>query len=200
MTGNRVRAYIGLGANLGEGRENLLAAWRQLAAEPGITTLRLSRPWRSEPLVSDHRAPHLATSGPAHVLRYASPSRSPQPAAPCDRLQWFTNAVGELETDLGAEQLLAVLLRIETEMGRDRRRQGFDRPIDLDLLLYGEAIINLPHLVVPHPEMLGRRFVLEPLSELAPDLVPPGGRQTVAAVAAALAAAGEQRLTPGQWD
>ncbi len=180
MTGNRVRAYIGLGANLGEGRENLLAAWRQLAAEPGITTLRLSRPWRSEPLVSDHRAPHLA--------------------APCDRLRWFTNSVGELETDLGAEQLLAVLLRIETGLGRDRRRQGFDRPIDLDLLLYGEAIINLPHLVVPHPEMLGRRFVLEPLSELAPDLVPPGGRQTVAAVAAALAAAGGQRLTPGQWD
>lgn len=165
---DKVRAYIGLGANLGEGRGNLRLAWQRLAAAPGIAAERLSRPWRSEP---------VGGTG--------------------DR--WFTNAVGELFTELAAEQLLALLLRIETELGRDRRRQGFDRPIDLDLLLYGDQVINRPQLVVPHPEMLRRRFVLEPLRELAPELVPPGSDQTIAALADRLAARGDQRLTPDHW-
>ncbi|MDF1613816.1 2-amino-4-hydroxy-6-hydroxymethyldihydropteridine diphosphokinase [Desulfurivibrio dismutans] len=162
-------AYIGLGANLGEGRRNLLRAWRRLGAVPGITARRLSRLWRSEPVggVSE---------------------------------QWFTNAVGELDTELAAEELLALLLRIETELGRDRQHQGFDRPIDLDLLLYGDQVINLPHLVVPHPEMRRRRFVLEPLRELAPTLVPPGARQNIATMAASLAAVEGQRLIPEDWD
>ena len=73
-------------------------------------------------------------------------------------------------------QLLNLLLRIEREIGRVRRaemRRG-PRPIDLDLLLFGDAVIQLPRLTVPHPRMLQRRFVLEPLLEIAPDLTFPG--------------------------
>ncbi|WP_245526877.1 2-amino-4-hydroxy-6-hydroxymethyldihydropteridine diphosphokinase [Desulfurivibrio alkaliphilus] len=161
-------AYVGLGANLGDGRGNLLRAWQRLGVAPGVFTRRLSRPWRSEPM------------GGASE-------------------QWFTNAVGELETELAAEELLALLLQIETELGRDRPRQGFDRPIDLDLLLYGDRLIKLAHLVVPHPELHRRRFVLEPLRELAPELVVPGRGQSVAQLAVALAAAGEQQLRPDSW-
>jgi 2-amino-4-hydroxy-6-hydroxymethyldihydropteridine diphosphokinase len=91
----------------------------------------------------------------------------------------FVNAVAELETDLGASALLEQLLEIERELGRDRSRgeRWGPRTIDLDLLLYGNEVIDEPGLTVPHPRLAGRRFVLEPLHELAPDLALPNGRR-----------------------
>lgn len=88
----------------------------------------------------------------------------------------FSNAAATVSTTLAPRELLDTLLSIELEMGRDRassRRWG-PRVIDLDLLLYGDQIIDEPGLTVPHPRMLERRFVLEPLSEIAPDAVIPG--------------------------
>jgi 2-amino-4-hydroxy-6-hydroxymethyldihydropteridine diphosphokinase len=87
----------------------------------------------------------------------------------------FLNAVAELETDLAPRELLARLLRVERELGRvrDGTRWG-PRPIDLDLLVYGEETIDEPGLTVPHPYLPERLFVLEPLAELAPALVVPG--------------------------
>jgi len=85
---------------------------------------------------------------------------------------WFLNMVLECRTSLLPLQLMNLLLRIEREIGRVRQagiRRG-PRPIDLDILLFGDAVIQLPQLTVPHPRMLQRRFVLEPLLEIAPDL------------------------------
>ena len=81
---------------------------------------------------------------------------------------WFTNAVGVCETRLPPAGFLAVLLGVEAEMGRDRAA-GRDRVIDLDLLYYDQQIIKEPGLVVPHPEIAQRLFVLAPLCDLAPD-------------------------------
>jgi 2-amino-4-hydroxy-6-hydroxymethyldihydropteridine diphosphokinase len=91
----------------------------------------------------------------------------------------FLNAAAELETDLGPRELLARLLEIERDLGRERAaetRWG-PRPIDLDLLVYGEETVDEPGLTVPHPRLAERRFALEPLHELAPALTLPDGRR-----------------------
>ena len=88
----------------------------------------------------------------------------------------FLNAVAEVETELGPRELLEELLEVERRLGRERAsgpRYG-PRTIDLDLLLYGDETINEPRLTVPHPHLHERRFVLEPLAELAAGLVVPG--------------------------
>jgi 2-amino-4-hydroxy-6-hydroxymethyldihydropteridine diphosphokinase len=90
----------------------------------------------------------------------------------------FVNAVAEVRTELPPRELLELLVAIERELGRDRskeRRWG-PRLIDLDLLLYGDEVIDEPGLTIPHPRLAERRFVLEPLHELAPDLMLPDGR------------------------
>jgi 2-amino-4-hydroxy-6-hydroxymethyldihydropteridine diphosphokinase len=88
----------------------------------------------------------------------------------------FLNGVAVVETTASARDLLSRLLEIERELGRDRvasERWG-PRVIDLDLLLYGDCVIEEPGLHVPHPHLHERRFVLEPLAEVAPGLVVPG--------------------------
>jgi 2-amino-4-hydroxy-6-hydroxymethyldihydropteridine diphosphokinase len=89
----------------------------------------------------------------------------------------FLNAAAELSTDLPARDLLHALLAIERDLGRDRAREQRwgPRTLDLDLLLYGSDVIDEPGLTVPHPRLAERRFVLEPLHELAPGLVLPDG-------------------------
>jgi 2-amino-4-hydroxy-6-hydroxymethyldihydropteridine diphosphokinase len=92
---------------------------------------------------------------------------------------WFLNQVVAAETTLFPRQLLARLLRIEREMGRQRTASKGPRVIDLDILLFGDAVIHAAGLEIPHPRMAERRFVLEPLAELTPGLVPPRYTQTV---------------------
>jgi len=87
---------------------------------------------------------------------------------------WFINTVVEIETSLSPQQLLNVLLAIEEKMGRVRGVRWGPRVIDLDLLLYGDTVLNQPGLIIPHPRMAGRAFVLAPLADLEPDLVIPG--------------------------
>jgi 2-amino-4-hydroxy-6-hydroxymethyldihydropteridine diphosphokinase len=87
--------------------------------------------------------------------------------------------VVEAETDLFPKQLLARLQKIERQLGRKRIRPKGPRTIDIDILLYGEAVIATDELTVPHPRMEERRFVLEPLAELGPDLRHPVTRRTV---------------------
>jgi 2-amino-4-hydroxy-6-hydroxymethyldihydropteridine diphosphokinase len=83
----------------------------------------------------------------------------------------FLNCAVEIETHLSPAELLAGILAIEREMGRDRAAQPAKGPriIDIDILLAGGAVVNSPELVLPHPAMHLRRFVLEPLAEIAPD-------------------------------
>ena len=82
---------------------------------------------------------------------------------------WFINCVVALQTNLSAEEFLKQVLAIEGEMGRTRTRPKGPRIIDLDILLFGDAHLNTPQLTIPHPAMHQRRFVLEPLAEIAPD-------------------------------
>ncbi|MCH7685840.1 MAG: 2-amino-4-hydroxy-6-hydroxymethyldihydropteridine diphosphokinase [Planctomycetes bacterium] len=85
----------------------------------------------------------------------------------------FLNAAAEIETDLEPIPLLDLLLSVETEFGRNREIHWGPRTLDLDLILYGEEIIDLPRLRVPHPACWYRRFVLDPLSEIAADVIHP---------------------------
>ena len=86
---------------------------------------------------------------------------------------WFVNAVVELRTTLAVRNLLRTLQGIEADMGRVRAEKGAPRLIDLDILLYGQDVIREDDLVVPHPELHRRRFVLVPLTELAPYAIHP---------------------------
>lgn len=90
---------------------------------------------------------------------------------------WFINLVAEVETDLLPLQLLDLVLTVERGLGRVRTRRWGPRTIDIDILLYGDLAISTPTLVIPHPEMTRRRFVLEPLVEIAPDLRLPAGQR-----------------------
>jgi 2-amino-4-hydroxy-6-hydroxymethyldihydropteridine diphosphokinase len=90
----------------------------------------------------------------------------------------FLNAAALVETDLSAPELLERLLAVERSLGRERTGPRFGpRTIDLDLLLYGDETIDEPGVTVPHPRLAERRFVLEPLAELEPDLTLPDGRR-----------------------
>ena len=86
------------------------------------------------------------------------------------------------ETTLTAHELLSLLLELEQQLGRERPYPGAPRTIDLDLILYGDAVIGEPGLIVPHPRFRERRFVLEPLAEIAADWVDPVTGLTVQAL------------------
>ncbi len=86
---------------------------------------------------------------------------------------WFLNCVAEVGTTFGPLALLKQLLQIEQDAGRVRTVRGGPRTLDIDILLYGDAVLQSDELTVPHPRMMERRFVLEPLRELAPQLAIP---------------------------
>jgi len=139
------RAYVGLGSNLGDRERTIRRALDELAAEPGVRVVTVSTLIDTEPV------------GPVEQPR-------------------FLNGVVELETTLAARDLLALLLDVERRFGR--RREGVPpqgpRTLDLDLLVYGDAEVAEPGLDLPHPRLHERRFVLEPLAEVAPGLEVPG--------------------------
>ena len=92
---------------------------------------------------------------------------------------WFLNQVFELETALTPHELLALCNEIERDGGRVRTFPNAPRTLDLDILLYGDRIISAPDLIIPHPRMTERRFVLEPLAEIAPYLLHPIEKKTI---------------------
>ncbi len=96
---------------------------------------------------------------------------SPQP--------WFVNCAVKLDTEKMPRQLIGGILNLEKEMGRQRSQPKAPRTIDIDILLFGSSVINLPSLTVPHPRMHERRFVLEPLAEIAPDARHPVFKRTI---------------------
>lgn len=95
------------------------------------------------------------------------------------RQPWFLNCVVAVETELMPRQFLTRALAIEQEIGRRRTQKKGPRTIDIDLLLFGSSIVDTPTLMIPHPAMHERRFVLEPLAELAPGLRHPVFKKTV---------------------
>jgi 2-amino-4-hydroxy-6-hydroxymethyldihydropteridine diphosphokinase len=146
-----VVAYVALGSNLGDRLSTLRAAVRRLGAAPGVRVAAVSPVYEAA----------------AHTLA----GQAPQPD--------FLNAVARLETGLEPAALLHVLLEVEETLGRRRAERWAARPLDLDLLLYGDRVIEEPGLHVPHPRLPERRFVLAPLADLAPDLPVPGAAATV---------------------
>jgi 2-amino-4-hydroxy-6-hydroxymethyldihydropteridine diphosphokinase len=136
--------YVGLGANLGDREVTIRAALDRLGAHDEIEVVRVS------------------------ALRVTDPvGFADQPR--------FLNGAAALETTLGPRELLEYMLVVERNLGRLRDGPRFGpRTIDLDLLLYGDAVVSEPGLEIPHPRLTERAFVLEPLTELDPELVIPG--------------------------
>jgi 2-amino-4-hydroxy-6-hydroxymethyldihydropteridine diphosphokinase len=133
-------------------------AWQTLVALPGICPLALSLPYKTRPVGMESR-------------------------------HWFINAAGLLKTTLGPEPLLDTLLQVEEQFGRVRSAgsSGYhDRTLDLDLLLFDELVMATEKLVLPHPAMDERLFVLLPLCEIGPHLYHPLQQKTIAELLAAL--------------
>src|SRR5579863_1696536 len=92
---------------------------------------------------------------------------------------WFLNCVVKLETEQTPTQLLASILGIEHQLGRQRDQHKGPRNIDIDTVLFGDAVVHAPGLTIPHPAMHERRFVLEPLAEIGPDVGHPAFKKTI---------------------
>ena len=92
---------------------------------------------------------------------------------------WFLNCAVKLDTEKMPKQLLAAILDLEQKMGRRRVQKGGPRSIDIDILLFGNSIVDTQGLTVPHPAMHQRRFVLEPLAEIAPEVRHPVFKRTI---------------------
>lgn len=82
---------------------------------------------------------------------------------------WFLNCAVKLDTEKMPRQLISAILALEQSMGRQRKQPKAQRTIDIDILLFGSSVIEIPSLTVPHPRLHERRFVLDPLAEIAPD-------------------------------
>jgi 2-amino-4-hydroxy-6-hydroxymethyldihydropteridine diphosphokinase len=92
---------------------------------------------------------------------------------------WFLNCIAKVETNLSPQELMQVLLEIERSMGRERLVPRGPRIIDMDIVLYGAELVKEPHLEIPHPRMTGRRFVLAPFAEIAPEMTHPILKKTI---------------------
>jgi 2-amino-4-hydroxy-6-hydroxymethyldihydropteridine diphosphokinase len=101
--------------------------------------------------------------------------------------RWFLNLVVEAETDLFPRQLLGRIAKIEQQLGRRRMLANGPRTIDIDILFYGNFVVQTPELKIPHPRFAERRFVLAPMVELAPNLRDPVSRRTMRELLAATA-------------
>ena len=112
--------------------------------------------------------------------------------------QWFTNAVGVLETSLTPIELLGVMQEVEAQLGRDRQKT-VDRTVDLDLLYYDELVYVDEQLELPHPEIKNRLFVLAPLEELAPDRSHPMTGSTTSQMRRALPVSGGEDMRRLSW-
>lgn len=95
------------------------------------------------------------------------------------RQPWFLNCAAAVDTELAPLQFLQGILEIEQSMGRTRTEPKGPRIIDIDIVLWGDNVLNTPELTIPHPAMQQRRFVLEPLAEIAPDAMHPVFKRTV---------------------
>jgi 2-amino-4-hydroxy-6-hydroxymethyldihydropteridine diphosphokinase len=136
----------------------------------------------------------LAAAEEVEVLAVSGFYLNP-PLGPQDQ-PWYVNAAARIRTRLAPEELLRVLQQIENDLGRVRGERWGPRILDLDLLLYGGEIICTPEVIVPHPEMHRRAFVLAPLAEIAPEAWHPVLHKSVAALLKELAPGEIQALRP----
>ena len=144
MNGTGDLIYLSLGSNLGDRPKHLSDALAELATQPVIRVIRSSSLYETAPQ-DVHDQP------------------------------WFLNMAAAIVTSLSPLELLSELQAIEREGGRDRNLgiQRGPRSLDIDILLYGSLVMEGSELTIPHPRLTARRFALEPLLEIAPDLVHP---------------------------
>ncbi len=162
------RALIAFGGNLGDVRNAFATARRLLEAPPGNRITAVSRCYRTPPL---------------------GPGDQPE----------YLNAVVRLETPLSPEALLELMQGIERRLGRTRSEVRWQaRTIDLDLLDFNGIVLDSPRLVLPHPRMHRRQFVLRPLCDIAPDWQHPRMHTSASALLARLIEAGESPLPEGE--
>ena len=153
----RSRAFLGIGSNEGERLANISTALRALNAVSGVRVTQMATIIETEPIGGPPQGPYL-------------------------------NTVAELETILSPSELLAALQEIERRLGRRPSSQRWaPRPLDLDVLLYDDRVSADPELTLPHPRMHERLFVLEPLAQLAPDVIHPVLQRSIADLLARLA-------------
>lgn len=143
------RIFIGVGSNQGDRSQNIEVA-RQAIEVAGIKVLQVS--------------PNYETKA------FCRPGQT---------MPDFLNAVFEVRTELKPLELLTELEKIEKKLGREEKGTWKPRPIDLDLLLYGDVVMKTERLTIPHPGLQDRWFVLKPLADLAPDVVHPVLEKTV---------------------
>jgi len=150
------KVYLGIGSNLGDRRANISNALSMLEETDGIAVKTVSSCYETEPV------------------------------GPVTAQNDFYNVVAEIETTLGPHELLARANAVEHALGRVRGERWGPRTIDIDVLLWDEQVIDEEGLSVPHPEMARRAFVLFPLAEIAPGVVHPTARKTIAELASQL--------------
>ena len=163
------RIFLGLGSNVGDRRENLRLALRWL--EPQCHVLAVSSLYRSEAVVLEGQPP-----GPDYL-----------------------NAACEVATSLEPLDLLRFVKEIEHAIGRRPAPRWSPRPIDIDILLYGEAVVQSDDLVIPHPMLAERNFVMAPLAELAPEAVHPVLGKTIGELAEDVDFAGLEHVSGPGW-
>jgi 2-amino-4-hydroxy-6-hydroxymethyldihydropteridine diphosphokinase len=166
-----VRAGLALGSNLGDRLAHLQAARALVLALPGVSAPVIDAPvYETEPVGSDSDA------------------------------EAFLNTVIEVEFVVQPITLLDGLQRIEAQLGRPSKRpRNAPRTIDLDILYAGNLVLSNEEVVIPHPRLHQRRFVLAPLCDLRPDLILPGQQQSIAALLAGLNDPAKVELFAEQW-
>ncbi len=145
-----ILSYIGIGSNMDDPLQQCKEAVKKLSQVRGIKVEQVSSFYKTEPVIDTEEA-----------------KQKPE------EQNWFINAVTEIRTNLSPRELLNALMEIERTMGRKREFKGSPRTLDLDLLLYGQEVIEEADLTVPHPRMHQRRFVLEPICEIASYVIHP---------------------------
>lgn len=166
--------YIGFGSNLGDRLDFCDRAMTLLSLLPATQVTAVSSLYETEP-INDAGDPG---SG------------------------WFLNGVVQLETEVNPQSLLEVCCEVERALGRNQKRRDGPRTLDLDILFYGTRIINDPGLVIPHPRLHLRRFVLTPMVELDPDWHHPVLQRTVKDILEQLSDHAQVRrlaLAPNSW-
>ena len=156
MGTQEVQSFVAFGANLGDREGNMRGGAQALSHEEGVRLVAASPLYVTAPV-----------GGPSGQLA-------------------FLNAVVEIRTTLPAHVLLQRLQKIEACFGRTREIYWGPRTLDLDILFYGQDVLSMEHLIVPHPRLHQRHFVLAPLSDIAADIVHPIFRKTVAELLDAL--------------
>ena len=149
------RAFLSLGSNLGDRRQYLEEALRQLGEEEAVRVITCSQVYETEPW----------------------------PERRVERTRWYLNCAVEIETEISPHRLLRIVQQIEQAAGRIRpaawNGQYADRTLDIDILLYGDHVLSDDALQIPHPLLHERRFVLIPLADIAPEVEHPTLYQTI---------------------